>query len=397
MECDDGEKETNFSEILNDGKPICEYTIRLRQPVGLKSLLEGLLPVKEYLEHVKIVFDMVVKDSYVNCLNDREYVKRAIQVICKIVGESLNELTIIGDVADTITNDLLDDLAPVLKLVEFLNLEIGNNASVLYKLHEYCSSTTSMNLISTGWNGDCSNAMAYHWPSLTRLLLEGPLNLDSDTKEVEKFREFIKLNPQLEQIELNTIIDVSILRSIAEHCPKVYAVASVHKDYNVNDTIIDQLEQMKNLTTLKLSFLMIELDEVDALTACVERFRKMEQLKFVTLFQNLEPNTKEPANYIRMVTYDLKLHDGCFCHGSDDRKLELDGVDGMLDLPKNRPVIATVFNTMNLRRSNADIELAMAPITSFEKVKKFYPNVVAGTPIAIENKDNTICIHICYA
>ncbi|XP_031619260.1 uncharacterized protein LOC116338267 [Contarinia nasturtii] len=394
FECED----ITVSELINDETHMCKCatvvpTIHLRQPMGLKSVLECFKPMKERVEHVNIVFDFVPTDMYINCLTDREYVKRAIQVISKIIGDRFNELTITK--ADTITLELLDALAPMLKLTETLTLEIENNASVLYVLVDYCPNLIDLVMTSKTWSGECSDAIARHWPSIVRLVIEGQLNIGGDTNDNAKLQQFIELNSQLEQIELNTLININVIRSIAEHCKDVYSLATVHANYNDIDAIVDLLAQMKHLSSVKLSFLKVQMDELNVLATCAERFSKMKQLKLVTLFQNLEPPQNQ--QFLRLFTYSVKVHDGCSCHGPNVRKLQLGGINKMLDLPENRPVFATFINTFNLKDNNADMDLLVAPIIAFEKAKKFFPNIVDGTPIIINDEDNSLCIHVSYA
>lgn len=379
---------------ISDGfKNMCDcgqmvMTVHLRQPLCLKRVLEAFRPMKNRINHSKIIFDVQPNDIHVNCLTNDEYVKRAIQVICTCTGERLKELTIYD--VKTMTIDLLDDLAPMLQRLEHLTLTINSNASVLYALPEYCPNLTDLSLNSMSWDGECSDSVVQSWPSICDLTLAGNLKIDNETETGENFQRFIELNPQLKSLQLDTIVDNAMFTTITKHLPNLTHLGFGRMTYDDIERPLDQLDQLKHLISLKISTLKVEKNGLIAMQTCAKRFRKMEKLKTAILFQNLEPDTLQKEEYVRLFSVAMKEHDGCVCHGSQ-RTLEIE--NHMIKLPKDRPVLIVCVNTKNF--DSADIALMPKVIIGFEQTKQFYPNVI--DKILVEGEDNFLSIYVSYA
>ena len=74
------------------------------------------------------------------------------------------------------------------------------------------------------------------------------------------------------------------------------------------------------------------------MTACAKQFREMKKLKLSILFQNLEPDTAQKEEFMRLFSCSVIEHDGCHCHGKE-RVLELRNVQAekkpTVKLPKD--------------------------------------------------------------
>ncbi|XP_055304271.1 uncharacterized protein LOC129569460 [Sitodiplosis mosellana] len=391
----------NFYDVMKDFGECGEVvpTVHLRQPMGLKSIIESFRPIKNRISHFKIIFDIEPNDTHVNCLTDDESIKRAVQILCTCIGEQFNELTIWD--AKKISIELLDNMALMLQRLESLTLQTESNASVLYALPEYCPNLRSLELLSLSWDGECLDSEVKNWPSISELMIAGNVKIASDTETGVKFQRFIELNPQLDQLELDTIVDNGTFTKISEQLPNLMLLEFVRETYDDIELILDQLTQMKHLTEVKISILLVEKDGLKAMATCAERFREMEQLKLITLFQNLEPDTVQEEEYKRIFSCAVTHHHGCSCHESE-RVLEICDVDdemamdkkAMVKLPKSRPVLVVCVNTKNYFDS-ADMELMQKVSIGIEGTKQFYPHVIDKR--LVDGTDNYLSFHISHA
>lgn len=397
--CGCDEEDVSFSDAL---KGFCDcgklkVTVTLRQCLNLKNLFENFRPLKKRINHYEIVFDTEPKDSQANCLSDAEYVKRAIQVLCTCVGERFNELTLRD--AESISLELLDSMAPMLQRLETLSLHVETNASVLYALPKFCPNLADMDLVSMSWDGECSGTDIQQWPSL-QVLHIGQIEIDSDTESGEKFHRFIELNPQLDLLHLDTIVDIGTFSVISDSLPNLSLFSFVRKSYDDIELILDQLAEMKQLASVKVNVLTVEKNEITKLATCAERFRQMKQMKLATLFQNYEPDTDPKEEFTRVFTCAVKQHDGCHCHGNE-RVLEIIDLEDVeteecttVKLPKDRPVFVACINTKN-DEDTADAQLLLKVYLGCESTKQFYPNVI--NRYLVRDEDHILIYYISYA
>lgn len=367
------------------------HTVHLCQPLVLKSVYESFRMINNRVQHLEIVFDMMPnKDEQNCCLTEREYVKRAIQVLCTGIGEQFESLTIRD--AKIITFELLDDLAPMLRRIKTLDLITESNASLLFALHEYCPNLIDLLFVSEQSNGEYFDVTPQHWPTILEVVLRIGIDMNGETKIRKQFQRFIELNPQIKFLQFDTIIDVDLFKTITKNCSNITALSIARETFADIGLFLDLVSKLEQLKSIKLSILLVQKTELNSILVCAERFHQMKQLKLIVLFQNLVSNDDQCVEHTRLFSCSIKQHEHCECHG-EERFLELMDINQMVKLPKNRPILVTYFNTMDL--GLADMSLMMPPFATFEETKKFFPNVIDN--ILIDTNDSCHFIHISYA
>lgn len=390
----ENQNDINVHDILNDRSRFCEnakvdITVHLEQPANLKSICEGIRPMKEHIQHLNIVFDMTPNDELINCLSNREYVSRIIQVLCTCVGENFRELTIMG--VETISVDLLEELAPMLQQVEHLRLRNKMDGAVMYALNEYCPNLLSFDMIAMSWDGEFTDAdsTAQNWPTMTFLALTMNQSVASDTEHGMKLQRFLEINPQLEDLYLNTVVDNGLFDSVVKHLPNLTHLAIVRKNYDEIEMILDQLAELKNLESIMINTLFVEKSGLNTMVKVAESLSRMKQLKMVTLFQNLDPDTLEKEEYQRIFSCPIEIHDRCSCH---DGKRVIKLGKNEIKLPKERPVLVTYVNT---KEDSDDMTLIFEVLAAVNATKTFYPNEI--DKIMVQDVDSMQLVHISYA
>lgn len=380
--------EISVHDILNDRTHFCESmniktTVHLKQPANLKSIFEGIRPMKERVQDLTIIFDMESVGVTLNCLSDHEYVSRIIQVLGTCVGENFSQLTICE--IKTISMDLLEEFAPLLQNVKSLEIQSESDGSVMYALQKYCPNLNTLKLFALSWNGEFSNLAAQQWPTLFDLNL---CIQESDTENIEKLQNFFELNPQLTHLEVRLTADNELCDTIGK-LPNLEHLAIVRQTYDDIELILNILSELKKLKSVVFNVLMVEKNGLNAMIKCAEQFKKMKELKTVIIFQNLEPDTIEKEEYRRYFTCPVEIHDDCSCHHG---KRVLAFSKKEVKLPKERPVFVTYVNT---KKDSDDIALILKFAAASQSTLPYYPNIIDR--IIIEDEENMQIVHVNYA
>lgn len=136
------------------------------------------------------------------CITNQEFERRIAEVLVKNIGRKFHSLTL---QKTSISMEMLQWFAPVLKQLKMLKIHTHTDSSVLYALHGYCPNVLSFHLDGEEWTGEFDQVPIEAWPSLKDLYLNVS---DMDDDEIcedgnRKLCQFIEVNPQITAIQVD--------------------------------------------------------------------------------------------------------------------------------------------------------------------------------------------------
>lgn len=321
-----------------------------------------------------------VKIEEMNCIQDHEFEKRISEIVVQNLGPKFETLTIRKE---TITREMLQWFAPVLKQLNNLIIYTDSDCSILYALHEYCPNVSNFHLDGDEWTGEFDQVPIEQWPSLTELYMNiTTLNDDENSNEGnKKFQRFIEVNPQITAMQIESAIDLDTLSTIGKTLVDLNTLAFVRNSFEGLNSVLDNLSGLKKMCGLKISVMEVEKNYLNGLFKCAKRLSRLPELQLVTIFLNCEPTTKTRENFLHLEEFCITHHRNCQCH-SPNRILSFQDYD--IEIPEESSVLVLIVNTKPPAES-ADKTLEADILSAFKKTTKFYPNIIEYTEIEEEN------------
>lgn len=326
-------------------------------------------------------------DSDINCITNQEFEKRIAEVIVKNIGPKFCSFTI---QKTSISEEMLQWYAPVLKQLKILKVLTVTDCSVLYALHGYCPNVVSFHLDGEEWTSEFDNVPIQQWPSLKDLYIN---IIDMDDDEVceegnRKFRRFLEVNPQIAAIQVDSILDLDTLSTIGRKMTNLNTIAFVRLNFEGLHLILDNLAGLMNLRGLKLSALEVEKTDLNALIKFAKRFSRLQHLQLITIFLNCEPDTEVGEDFCHLKEFCITHHYNCKCHGPN-RTISF--TDNNVEVPDDSSVLVLIVNTKPPSDSK-DKTLKCDILNVFKKTTKFFPNIIKK--IEQPGTDNHLFIQI---
>lgn len=386
-----------FEEMtLHRDESLCEHMVtnfelELKSGTTLNEIRKILRCVMTTVGHLELKFsaefDSVEDSDDGHFIGRADFQRRVIEIIGKYgVGPKLEALTIVGLAGFSMM--MLQCLSSVLKPLTELNI-FARYCNILYVLPLFCPKLDTLTLSGIEWEGIGSNETIQSWPTLEVLVFKGLiLDVDHDSDSGKRFRRFISMNPQLNTLDLDLIVDNSLLKSIGKSVRNLKTLTFTRESFDNVGGMIDQLVRLKHLEAILVSTLIFKTNHFKSLISCVECLSKKKRLRMSTLIQNYVLNEEEPVSLDCSVP--VKYHDNCNCHG-DNRAITFADQGDSVDLPKNKPVIA-ILVCVSRHLKQADKTLESRILTMFKGTTKFYSNVLKTT--TIEEEDRFIFVQI---
>lgn len=326
-------------------------------------------------------------DNDLNCITNQEFEKRIAEVLVKNVGQKFHSLTIRKT---SISMEMLQWFAPVLKTLKMLKIDTVTDCSVLYALHGYCPKVISLHLDGEEWTGEFDQMPIETWPSVKDLYLNVS---DMDDDEIceegnRKFRRFIEVNPQITALQVDSIIDLDTLSTIGRTLKDLNTIAFVRQSFEGLNAVLDNLSGLTNLRGLKLSALEVEKTDLNALIKCSKRLSRLQHLQLITIFLNCEPDTEVGEDFVHLKEFCITHHYDCKCHGPN-RTVSFE--NNNIEVPEDSSVLVLIVNTKPPGESK-DKTLKADIMKAFKKTTKFFPNIIEQ--IEQPDKENHLYIQI---
>lgn len=327
------------------------------------------------------------KVEEINCIQNHEFEKRIAEIVVKNLGLNFEILTLRKD---AITREMLQWFAPALKQLTKLSIYTVSNCRILYALHEYCPNVENLHLEGCEWEGEFDQIPIEAWPSLKEFYLDvdGLCDDENGNEGNKKFQRFIELNPQLTDIQIDTVIDLGILSTIGRTLIDLTTLAFVRDSFEGLNAVLDNVNGLKKMCGLKMSVLEVEKNDLNGLLKCAKRLSRLPQLQLITIFLNCEPNTEEPEDFFHLSDFCITHHNDCACHGPN-RILSFRNHD--VEVPEESAVLALIINTKPPQFS-ADKTLEADIFSALKKTTKFFPNIIKN--VELEGKNHHIYVQI---
>ncbi|XP_055326072.1 uncharacterized protein LOC129579912 [Sitodiplosis mosellana] len=378
---------------LRGTEVMCEHTVidvdlELKAGTTLGKVRRDLLNIKPFVGHLKLRMCYGFKTAAdEDGVGKGDFQRRLMEIVgMNAAGPKLQELTIRG--IGGVSKALLNSLAPTLKPLKTLTIDT-DCCHILYLMHTFCPNLVTFHLLGREWQEDAENINIQSWPTLTRLVLKGvPLNVDSDTDDGKRFRRFIKLNPQLDSLEVDFMVDNSLLKVIAKGLRDLKLLTIGRDTFEGIGAIFNHLVRLKRLQTIMVTTWIFKTCHFKSLLACVECFSKMKRLELSTLQQTY---SREEKKVVVIEDFPVTYHSNCNCHGQDSRVLTFGDHTDPITLPKNKRTLTILISVAGDLKS-ADDTLEARIFTMFKAAKKFYPNVHKST--VIQEDERFVFLHV---
>lgn len=373
------------NEVLCD-HTVTEFELELTYGTTLAEVHRTLLNIKPHIGHLKVSlchgFDRNVE---ADCVETCDFQRRLMEIIgMNAAGPKLQEMTITG--IGGISKMMLDSLAPALKQLEILTIRT-NRCNILYLMQTFCPKLEAFHLIGREWDGDGNDAIIQTWPTLTRLVLKSiSLDTESDTDSGKRLRRFFVLNPQLDTLELDFMVDNSLLKVIAKGMRELKTLTIDRYVFDGMGAIFNHLVRLKRLESIMVTTCIFKTVHFKSLLACVECFSKMKRLELSTMMQNY---VRDDSGNVIMEEFPVKYHHNCSCH--DNRTLTFGDRTDPINLPKNKRTLAILVSVARHIKST-DNTLEARILNMFKGAKKFYPDV--HKTIVIPEEDRFVFLHV---
>lgn len=392
MDLNDMASRLSIQESVPSAPKCPQLHIDTELNVSLAQWRETVRNVKPDLEYIllKFPFKTNAASSQANCLSVQEYEKRLIETIsANCVGEHFQALTISG--RDSVSKEMLHWMAPALKALQSLIILNQFNSYILYALPELCPQVRMLRLTGI-WDGDdCKDEEAQHWPSLKILILTHRfVNFKCDTNDGVKFRRFIELNPQLDILLLDGLIDDDLVQTIADNLQDLKVLKFSRMDYQKFDSVLDQLLKLNALRSISLTIDCAEQKDLTWISVAAKQLSQIQDMKLITLIQNYEPCVEIKETFSHLTGFPVTEHRHCDCHGKK-RVLTFSGVIGDLEIPDELPVLVVVINTNSIRKSQ-DKSLEKDVLNVFDELKNIFSNVIKTE--MLEDNEHTVFVNI---
>lgn len=393
----------NLRELSLHQKDLCcenddeQLEIDLSLGLSLKQIRSRLFDAKSYQKHLVLDYGLESDDEesddekpllYIDKLS---FEKRVLETIAKIGGKKFRRLTIRGK--DHISMEMLHWLEPLLKRLQVMFIETYSNSQIMYALHETCPNLSKLYFFGFKWRGESMALTEIKtWPTLTHLALKYvQLNIGTDTESGKQFQQFIELNPQIEALELDPIVDTLLMKNISKHLPNLRSLAITRSNCSESVSMFDALSDLKQLSTIMITTWTVQKGELYLILMYTQRFHALD---LVVLIQNYESSIDDDEEFERLADFPVTHHNGCLCNSDAERSLNFDEYIDDVIIPKDHPALVMVFNTKNPIKSN-DTSLEDDVMDMLEESKKFYPSVAEFQ--VIEEDDHYTYIHVSNA
>lgn len=384
-----------FDELFAfDGeKLICEHTViqfelNLKSGVKMADIRRKLIHIKPYIGHLKLNLCIGFDDAHNDCIDNYDFQQRVMEVIGKhATGPKLYELTMNG--FGRITLAMLNCLSPLLKPLNDLTINT-TYCSILYLIQKFCPKLKVLHLTGRNSEGDDGKDEPVRaWPSLIWFVCNCvPFNADSDTNCGKRLRSFFTQNPQLEIIELNFMVENSLLKVIAKVLRNLKTLTVSRESFDGFGGIIHHVIRLKRLESIMITTWSFKTCHFKSLLACAECLSNMKRLKMATLMQNYVIDEDNP---IILEAFPVIYHHECNCHNNNQRVLTFGDYIDAINLPENKQTIAILVAVQqDLKTTDDTLETRIFHM--FKGATKFYPNVHKTT--IIKDNDRFVFIHV---
>lgn len=370
-----------------------QLLVNMDTDTSLKKRLSIARSLTDELEYLILKFPTkpVETSNNQNRLTIGEYEKRVVQIMASnCVGDFFTALSIV--IAHSISTEMLHWMSPLLKPLYSLIVDSPLNARLIYLLPKFCPRMRMLRLMGT-WDANHEDEPVENWPSLKILvLMHKSLDVKSYTEDGKKFRRFIELNPQLEMLFFDTIIDIELLKGIVDNLKNIKSLSFGRLNYYRFSLIIEHLAKAESLESINLKFNIAEHSDLEKINILAERLGQMKNMKLMSLIQNYMPNVGfEKFNMLS--NFPITEHRNCECH-HQQRILNFDNLIPDLVVPDNAPVLVIVINTNNPSKSR-DKSLESDIFDTLNETKKHFPNVILFEEL--KEKNQSVFVYIASA
>lgn len=385
LSCAFDELSLRGNEVLCD-HTVTEFELELSYGTTLAEVHRTLVYIKPYIGNLKVSlcrgFDQNVE---ADCVETGDFQRRLMEIIgMNAAGPKLQEMTITG--IGGISKVMLESLAPALKRLETLTIRT-NRCNILYLMQTFCPKLEAFHLIGREWEGDGDDSIIQTWPTLTRLVLRSiSLDTESDTDSGKRLRRFFVLNPQLDTLELDFLVDNSLLKVIAKGMRELKTLTINRDTFDGMGAIFNHLVRLKRLETIMVTTCIFKTSHFKSLLACVECFSKMKRLELSTMLQNY---VRDDSGSVIMEDFPVTYHHNCSCH--DSRTLSFGDRTDSINLPKDKRTLCILVSVArNIKSTDNTLEARI--FNMFKGAKKFYPDV--HKTIIIPDEDRFVFLHV---
>lgn len=381
-----------YNLMLHKDEFICEkddnhFKIDLGLNLNLKSIRKLIFQIEPFQRHLILDYGLEPDEESSdekNALFSMEktnFEKRATETIAKLCAKKFKKMTIRGK--EFFAIEVLHWLKPLLNQLKVLNIEVFSNSHIIFALKEFCPNLVKLNFSGYRWQGYDFNSEVKTWHTLTHLVLKYvQLNIGYETESGQKFQHFIRLNPQLEILVLQTIVDDAMLNVISSHLPILRSLTITRSVCSVK--MFNLIAKLKCLTSIEISTLTVREKELYMISAYARYFQSLE---LIVLIQNFELNDEE-YSFDRFSDFPVMHHNGCNCNAENKRSLSFGDYFDDVSIPKDRQVLVMIVNTVN--------EIDGEPLDEingmFEDTKTSYPNPIVDD--ILEGANYSTFIHI---
>lgn len=356
--------------------------------IGWRQMVRKAKKDLEYV-HLRFPFKTNDADNGPNCLSNDEYEKRLLQTIsANCVGEHFEVLAFLG--RDFVSKEMLKWMSTALNAVKSLIIVNQINSYILYALPKFCPNVRMLRLTGL-WDGDCKDEEVQSWPSLKFLILTNRLlNLRCDSDDGLKFKRFIELNPQLDILLLDGLVDDDLVCTITDSLLVLKVLKFSRMSYSNCDLIMDFLIKINTLRTVMLTVDFVVQKDLKTITRAVQKLSQIRDIQLITLIQNYEPAAAAHEKFNHLTGFPIAEHRDCSCCNKK-RVLHFSGLIPNLEIPEDLMVSVVVINTNNLVKSQ-DKSLETHILSTFDEMKTGFPNVL--TLEVLKNDDHTVFVYV---
>lgn len=381
------------------GRNDYRFEIDLGLGLNLKQIRKLIFQIEPFQKHLVLDYGCLdcVADDDESDENDAlwnidkiDFEKQATETITKMCAKMFNRMTIRGKVE--ISNEMLQWLQPLLKRLHYLNIETFSNGHIHYVLHAYCPNLSELRFHGCKWKGgDVMSSTSLAWPSLTYLAVKYvELNIGSDTENGKRFQQFIELNPQLQVLELEPVVDNVMLMNITEHLPNLCSLIITRHDCSESESIINAISGLKQLSSIQMTTLITQKGDLHVISNFIRQFSS---LNLVVFIQNYERDFDGQSDFERLADFPVIHHNGCNCNADGKRSLSFEDYLDDVSIPKDQPVAVLIVNT-NVTKTIDEI-LSVEIVHMLNDSKTFYPNVIKQQ--TLHGEDHQTIIHVATA
>lgn len=302
-----------------------------------------------------------------DCITIPEFEKRFAETLIKYAPATMGLLKLRKFRID---KEMLIKFAPFLMQLKDFRIHTECNCYMLYVMHTYCPQLESFGLTGIGWEGEFDHTPIQRWPSLRELYIKIK-DMDDPLLCVEgnrKLQQFIKENPQLITLQIDSVTDSPLLTTICTVLKNLESITLVRENLIGLNDVLDNLFTLKQMSGMKLTVVDVRKSDLNAVLKCLKRLNRLPRLKMTAICINCVPDTDATENdndndkaddgddaddyngnpiidmsyFERFRSFQVNNHE--YDHCQSGRVISTDGKT--VKVPKDHPAVVIMVNTI---------------------------------------------------